>query len=65
MAGSTWTFHVRQSYCDLCGYTDRGVWVEYVYVPRTARVTVTYVDTLTEGYRWSGRPYVYVLSELL
>ena len=38
-----------QSYCDLRGYSDRGVWVEYAYVPRIARVTLTYVDALTEG----------------
>ena len=37
VAGSTWT----EGY----GWSGR----QYVYVPRTVRVTVTYVDTLTEG----------------
>ena len=40
------------SYCDLRGYSDRGrqgsEW-QYVYSTRTATVTVTYADTLTEG----------------
>ena len=44
----------RHSYCDLHGYSDRGgrgrEW-QYVYCTRTATVTVTYADTLTEGGR--------------
>ena len=44
----------RHSYCDLRGYSDRGgqgsEW-QYVYSTRTATVTVTYADTLTEGGR--------------
>ena len=42
------------SYCDLRGYSDRGgegrEW-QYVYSTRTAAVTVTHADTLTEGDR--------------
>ena len=42
----------RHSYCDLRRYSDRGgqgsEW-QYVYSTRTATVTVTYADTLTEG----------------
>ena len=44
----------RHSYCDLRGYSDRGgygsEW-QGVYSTRTATVTVTYTDTLTEGGR--------------
>ena len=44
----------RHSYCELRGYSDRGgkgsEW-QYVYSTRTATVTVTYADTLTEGDR--------------
>ena len=38
------------SYCVLHGYSDRGggEW-QYVYSTRTATVTVSYTDTLTEG----------------
>ena len=40
------------SYCDLLGYSDRGgggrEW-QSMYSTRTATVTVTYMDTLTEG----------------
>ena len=44
----------RHSYCDLHGYSDRGgyggEW-QFVYSTRTATVTVTYADTLTDGGR--------------
>ena len=43
------------SYCVLHGYSDRGgvgerEW-QYVYSTRTATVSVSYTDTLTEGGR--------------
>ena len=58
------------SYCDLQGYFDRGgqgrEW-QYVYSTRTPTVTVTYMDTLTEGGRGeSGSTCtVHVLPQLL
>ena len=49
-------------YCDLRGYSDRGGlgrdW-QYVYSTRTATVTVTYADTLTEAGKGSEWQYVY------
>ena len=58
------------SYRDLHGYSDRGgkrrKW-KYVYSTRTPTVTVTYVDTLTEGgWGESGSTYtLHVLPQLL
>ena len=55
------------SYCDLQGYFDRGGVGQYVYSTRTATVTVTYMDTLTEGGRGeSGSTCtVHILPQLL
>ena len=58
------------SYCDLHEYSDRGgkrrEW-QYVFSTRIATVTVTYMDTLTEGGRGeSGSTCtVHVLPQLL
>ena len=60
----------RHSYCDLCGYSDRGGYgkeLQYVYSTHTTTVTVTYVDTVTEEGRGESDSTctVHVLPQLL